>query len=89
MVGDVCSYMRKGKDSTDLNELMDMMTKQWLQYPENVIFKIKFQTKIHNKTKLIICVLIININTTTILIHYNVKKLTVLKLLVYLVVLII
>jgi uncharacterized protein with ParB-like and HNH nuclease domain len=45
LVGDVCSYMRKGKDSTDLNELMDMMTKQWLQYPENDIFKIKFQTK--------------------------------------------
>ncbi|AOR26030.1 hypothetical protein FORMA_08590 [Formosa sp. Hel3_A1_48] len=50
---------------------------------------LKHKTKIHNKTKLIICVLIININTTTILIHYNVKKLTVLKLLVYLVVLII
>lgn len=52
-------------------------------------FSFKTQNKNYNNPKLIICVLTININTTTILIHYNVKKLTLLKLLVYLVVLII
>jgi uncharacterized protein with ParB-like and HNH nuclease domain len=45
LVNDVCIHIRKNGLSTDMNELMDMMTSKWPQYPQDDEFKIRFKTK--------------------------------------------
>ena len=50
LVNDVCTYIRENKNSSDVKIIMDTMTVDWKQYPEDDEFMIRFKRKDFDNT---------------------------------------